>query len=142
MVGPHRVKIVEPRNRLKTLDAICFPDSLEDAWEESTWWAVYLHHKIIAYAGIRLDSLDDIWFWELSRCGVHPQHRGKGLHKWLVELRVEHTLRMNFGEYVATYTGCDNLPSQRSLVFCGFKRVGGSESPWVNFRLSTPKHTL
>jgi len=66
----------------------------------------------------------------LVRAGVLPEHRGQGLQKRLIEVRLRYAKKMGWSEAV-TYTLCNNAPSANSLIAKGFK-VYIPKVPWAS----------
>jgi predicted acetyltransferase len=67
--------------------------------------------------------------WYLSRAGVLPTARGKGMQKRMIRVRVKHAFAMG-GSAVVTDCTADNVASANSLINCGFK-LYFPENPWA-----------
>lgn len=99
----------------------------------------------IAFAG-RAASSEPLGFagllpsvrWEqtgyLCSAGVLPQYRGSGLQKALIWRRIARAQELGW-HTVITETICDNVPSMRSLIACGFRpyqpKVRWNGSPYA-----------
>lgn len=115
----YKARIASPGPAMRALDRLVFPEEKGPAWEQSLWWGVFYGPKLVAYAGLR----DDGDHWTLSWCGVHPEHRRRGLQKYLIKLRLKHA-REKDRKPVCTYTSQDNAGSQRALLAHGFRMTG------------------
>ena len=107
-------------------DRLMFPDSSRVTEEPgNAYWIVTDDDgEVVAYASVRalrVESGDPEWSATafLSRAGVHPSARRKGLQKRLIRARVSWARRNGF-KRVVTYTAWGNVPSLRALVRCGF----------------------
>jgi GNAT superfamily N-acetyltransferase len=116
------------------LDAKCFPADARVEPLDSIWWTVWTGGEAVAFAGLRVcqdPANRGVGF--LSRAGVLPVHRGRGLQKRLIRCRLNEARRLGLLE-VVTYVLPSNLPSANSLIGLGFKlyrptsRWGGVEA--------------
>ena len=104
-----------------SLDAACFPSDDRVVPEESQWWAIYDGGKPIAYAGLRFCREPyNRGLAFLSRAGVLVSHRGQGLQRRLIGVRLREARRRAMRE-VVTYVVPNNLASANSLIRCGFR---------------------
>ena len=80
------------------------------------WWIAYIGTRPAGFASVRFM---DGGFAYLSRSGVLPFARGKGLQKRMIRARVRYARRC--GMKMAITDTTDNPPSSNSLISCGFK---------------------
>ena len=85
--------------------------------DNATWWVAYANGSPVAFAG--LSKFGGCWF--LRRVGVVTSHRGNGLQKRLIKVRVKHAKRADPKLSVVTYTVLDNHPSSNNLIATGFR---------------------
>jgi len=102
---------------IKPLDAICFPADARPRVAASQWWIGWVDKEPAAYAGLRLLP-GGLAF--LSRAGVLPPARGKGLQRRLIRVRLAAARRAGL-ETAFTYTVADNVPSMNNLIAEGFR---------------------
>lgn len=100
---------------LMAMDKLCFPDEEMPDWVENNWWFYYVEGETfpVAYAGLQRNFL--------SRCGVHPLFRGRGIQKELIELRKDVVRTDGVYDHIWSYTSPDNCASINSLISSGFK---------------------
>jgi len=84
---------------------------------DDLWWIGYDGPNAVAFCCIR--PLGD-GLWYLARAGVLSTHRGKGLQKRMIRLRVNAAMR-NGAKHVITDCTLSNPASANSLIACGFK---------------------
>ncbi len=115
-----RFRTVSPADmRLPSLQEACLPgDEPRDFSRDVVWIGVDPAGFDVAFCAMRLLS-DGQWY--LSRAGVVPEARGKGLQKRMIRLRVAHARRHQPGCTVITDTTHDNYASANSLMACGFR---------------------
>ena len=65
----------------------------------------------------------------LSRAGVLPEYRGKGIQKRMIQVRLWWARKIG-AKHAVTYTSYDNLPSSNNLIKTGFV-LFNPEWPWV-----------
>lgn len=104
---------------LKELDKECFPADLPCDPSVGTWWIMWDGKKVAGYASIK-PSLGIPGAAYLSRAGVMPEYRGRGLQKRMIRVRLAYAKRNGFKE-VVTDTSPGNVASSNSLIACGFK---------------------
>ncbi len=85
--------------------------------ETRQWWIARNGDKPVGYAAMNITG-DCGWF---SICGVLAKHRGNGLQKRLIDVRLRHARRGGLAA-VYTYTLNGNHPSANSLIKKGFKQ--------------------
>jgi predicted acetyltransferase len=122
-----RFSRVNPRNRnLVMLQAACLPNDIPRDFSADTVWIGREGRTPVAFCSIR--ALDD-GQWYLSRAGVVPSARGKGLQKRMIRLRVAFARAHDAGATVITDCTFDNYASANSLMTCGF-RLYSPERRW------------
>ena len=107
------------------LDRILFEGTHppDNDWRVMWWVAVDEPapntEKIVGYAAAHLSSQYPNAIY-LSRCGVIPEARGKGLQRRLIRAR-ERWGRSVGAEWARTDTSCLNAPSINGLIKAGYK---------------------
>ncbi len=79
------------------------------------WWIMEIEGKIVAYCGCIYTEGICIF----NRAWVHPNYRGKGIQKRLIQARLK-AGKLN-SHTVVTYVTMDNPASANSLIKKGFK---------------------
>jgi GNAT superfamily N-acetyltransferase len=130
MKSPYRIREVdaeEYREDLEELHTAAFegiiapmPDFLE-----GHWWLAFEGKDPVAFAGLTESSVPNAGY--LARSGVLPTHRGRGLQKRLIQVRIAKARRLGW-EYVVTDTTL-NPASSNSLIARGF-RLFTPDKPW------------
>ena len=96
-------------------------DPLGDELSRGVWWLLKEGRKLVGYCGMRTsDHPGNEGLWFLSRVGVLPEYRGRGLQKRMIQARVRYA-RTRRAELIVTYTAVWNVASSNSLIACGFK---------------------
>jgi ribosomal-protein-alanine N-acetyltransferase len=102
---------------IRGLDELCFgDDKSESVPEEATWWVAFENDSPVGFGGIKL--MHD--FGYLCKVGVLPSHRGHGLQKRFLDVRLRFAKRAALRS-VITYTHLDNHASSNSLIAKGFR---------------------
>jgi GNAT superfamily N-acetyltransferase len=102
--------------RLPGLQAFCLPfDDPRDFVNDAVWLALEGDAEV-GFASVCITGR----MAYLSRAGVVPSHRGRGLQKRMIRARVAYAKR-NGCECVITDTTTSNLASANSLITSGFK---------------------
>jgi len=119
------------QTRLSVLQKKCLPYDKPYDTNHGYWWIATQDGVDCAFAGLICSP----WWSDcgyLIRCGVVPDHRGQGLQKKFIRVRIRQakTLKMNW-VITSTY---DNPASANSLISCGFKMFNPTK-PWMT------KHT-
>jgi predicted acetyltransferase len=115
------------QTRLSVLQKICLPYDKPYDTTAGYWWIAVKDGVDIGFAGLVHSSR-----WSdccnLIRAGVVPDHRGQGLQKKFIRVRIRQAkaLKMN---WIVTST-YDNPASANSLISCGFKMFNPSK-PWM-----------
>ena len=117
---------------VRFLDWLCFPTCKHFRSRPGDhWWVVTDRGRVVAFAGLRLHKSG---YAELTRCGVAPWARGRGLQRELIRRRVSWARRKGCTR-VWTYTFKRNSQSRRNLVASGFEFSPSEDGQWLNFRL-------
>lgn len=112
---PHRR--TEDLDLISTMDKECFPNDDPPNLEDTTWWVYYEDGEAIAYCSL---SIVDGNIGFLSRSGVMPGHRGKGLQKKMIRHRERVAKREKLAKII-TYTFIENVYSSNNLISAGYK---------------------
>lgn len=120
---PYRVMLARKPAHLraaKRIDRECFRRDVEPAlWDQSVTWIV--EHiptgHVVGFACLRVVATENVVY--LSRAGVTPKHRGKGLQRRLIQARMVYARRKGWG--AITYTIRANPKSVNNLIACGFR---------------------
>lgn len=135
--GAYRIREVDGTVEEETIHAltrICMPwDDLPDTGA-GFWWLAYAGDVAIGFGGVR-DASTDPQAAFLCLSGVVPEHRGRGLQRRLIRVRVQKARRLR-KHSVISYT-MDNAHSGNNLIACGFRLYsplkrweGGSVNYW------------
>jgi GNAT superfamily N-acetyltransferase len=100
------------------LHRICCPHDELPSTTDGWWWLAYAGDVAVGYAGMR-DAKSEPGAAFLCIAGVVPEHRGKGLQRRLIRVRVQKARRL-MKTAVISYT-LDNAPSGNNLIACGFR---------------------
>lgn len=116
---------------LQTLDEKFFPGVPEEAanWRNGRWWLLECGREVVGYAGARILPAPDVATLYMCRAAIERGHRGKGLQKRLIRVRLSWGRKQSCRTAI-TYT-MQNPASANSLIACGF-RVYKPETPWVD----------
>ncbi len=114
------------RDLLTHLQRECFPeDPLEDPGR-GYWWVMLADGEPAGFCSIRdLKGNPDTGY--LSRAGVMPAHRGRGLQRRLIRVRLRKARKVGWTRVVTTTY--DNPASANNLIACGF-RLYVPQTPW------------
>ena len=114
------------QQRLSALQAICLPYDQPVDTNYGSWWIATENGRDIGFAGlVRTVSWTDCGY--LCRAGVIPSHRGRGLQKKFIHVRLRQAKALGW-KWVITDT-YDNLASANNLIACGFKLFQPTK-PW------------
>ncbi len=121
-----RVRLEARAETIRRLHGACFPDDRPYRPFDGHWWIVWSGGEAVGFAGIRPSRQwsDTVY---LCRAGVLPEHRGKGLQKRLIRVRLKLAREIGF-QWAITDTR-RNPASANSLIACGFRMFHPS-SPW------------
>jgi len=126
------IRLDSVQTRLSVLQKICLPFDKPYDTTSGYWWIAIKNGVDIGFAGLVHSSR-----WtdccNLIRAGVVPDHRGQGLQKKFIRVRIRQAkaLKMN---WIVTST-YDNPASANSLIACGFKMFDPSV-PWMTLHTS------
>ena len=121
------IRLDSVQMRLSVLQKKCLPNDKPYDTTSGYWWIAIKDGVDIGFAGLIHSSR-----WSdccnLIRAGVVPDHRGQGLQKKFIRVRIRQAkaLKMN---WIVTST-YDNPASANSLIACGFKMFNPSV-PWM-----------
>jgi predicted acetyltransferase len=126
------IRLDSVQMRLSVLQKICLPYDKPYDTTAGYWWIAIKNGVDIGFAGLVHSSR-----WtdccNLIRAGVVPDHRGQGLQKKFIRVRIRQAkaLKMN---WIVTST-YDNPASANSLISCGFKMFDPT-NPWMTAHTS------
>lgn len=102
---------------INDLDRECLPfDDPYTYLRDAAWWVAWDGTEPVAFGGFR--PIEGAAF--LCRAGVIPSHRGLGLQRRLIRVRLAAARRCGFG-WAHTYTANGNCVSANNLIRCGFR---------------------
>jgi GNAT superfamily N-acetyltransferase len=98
----------------------------------NSYWLVKRGAVPVGYCSIRPSQFDPGATAFLSRCGVLPACRGKGLQRRCIRVRVAWARRHDY-KRVITYVATDNIHSARNVIREGFEPwwPPASVGPWA-----------
>lgn len=100
------------------LQALCLPYDDPVVADKGEWWLAYDGDEVVAFACLaRSQSKPNHGY--LSRSGVIPSHRGLGLQKRLIRVRLSRAKQHGWDGVVSDTR--DNPASANSLIACGFR---------------------
>ena len=115
---------------LRVLQLACLPQD-DPIFPEDGWW--WLGYNLINDQPVAFGILEPSQQWldtaYLSRAGVLPAWRGKGLQRRLITLRERVARNKGFTWMISDTT--DNIPSSNNLIKCGYRLIEPS-APWAN----------
>jgi GNAT superfamily N-acetyltransferase len=112
--------------RLSALQKICLPYDQPLDTNFGSWWIASENGRDVGFAGlVRSVSWTDCGY--LCRAGVVPTHRGQGLQKKFIYVRIRQAKALGWKWLVSDTT--DNPASANSLIACGFKMFEPTK-PW------------
>jgi predicted acetyltransferase len=128
-----RVDVRQPQTitRLSVLQKKCLPFDKPYETDHGYWWIATKDGVDCGFAGLVYSSRwSDCGY--LVRCGVVADHRGFGLQKKFIRVRIRQANALGLNWLItSTY---DNPASANSLISCGFKMFDPT-NPWMT------KHT-
>ncbi|MBF9235561.1 GNAT family N-acetyltransferase [Microvirga alba] len=111
---------------LRRLHSECLPYDKLPNFTEGFWWIAYHGDDAVGFAGmVRSARWIDAGY--MNRAGVVPDHRGHGLQKRLIRVRMRYAKRIGWRWLITDTT--ENPPSANSLIGCGF-RAYDPANPW------------
>lgn len=103
---------------LKKLHNSCLPGDKPYEFKDGYWWLVTYKGVAVGFCGMEASSR-----WEKTgyfcRAGVAKEHRGRGLHNRLIQVRLRYARRLGWTHCVSDTR--DNPPSANNLIKAGFK---------------------
>jgi GNAT superfamily N-acetyltransferase len=110
------LEVIEKLNR-----KILPRDPLGAELTESWWWVMNDGRRPVGFCGARpLEAEPKVWF--LSRSGLLPAYRGRGLQRRLIRARERCARSLDGdGTWMITYTVVDNPASSNNLIRCGYQ---------------------
>lgn len=116
------------RKGIQTLNRDIFTDELIDTSGDNKclWWIVLVGGQVAGYCSIK--ELEP-GVGCLSRAGVLPEFRGRGLQKLMITTRINKARQLGW-KFVVTDTHKDNVASYTSLQRMGFEEFT-PKNPWV-----------
>lgn len=115
------VTSAQSRARVSAMQHVLFPvpANYHADLMEGQWWIAQSAGRDAGFCAIApLKHSRECAY--LSRAGVMPNYRGKGLQQRMIRLRLRWAKSKGY-RYVVTYTEPSNLASSNSLISCGFK---------------------
>lgn len=107
---------------VNALETLLFPDSKEDDAETprrgNVYWALWHEGEMVGYCSVRPSQTEKNAAF-LSRAGLLPSARGRGLQRRMVRVR-ERWAKDNGFERTITYVHTTNIPSLRNIMACGY----------------------
>lgn len=113
-----RIRQTKDYNLIHKLDRRFFPADDPVQLTGTTWWIVEDAQGVAGFAGMRPLKGESTGF--LSRVGVSPRLRGKGVQRRLIRLREAQARREGL-RWIITYTAPDNWPSIANLLKSGYQ---------------------
>lgn len=124
------VASAQSRARVSAMQHVLFPvpANYHADLMEGQWWLARSDGKDAGFCAIAPSKqFRDCAY--LSRAGVMPDYRGKGLQQRMIRLRLRWAKSQGY-RCVVTDTVPSNLASSNSLISCGFKLYRPSK-PWA-----------
>lgn len=104
--------------QLTDLHKQCFPADDMPEFTKGYWWIAYDDNKPVGFCGLtHVQSWDSAGY--LSRGGVIATHRGKGLQRKFINVRIRKARKVGWTWLISATR--DNIPSSNNLIKCGFK---------------------
>lgn len=111
-VSPRNTQIVEDLQRT-------IFDTVHEPIANSYWWIALDEGIPVAFCALHhYRNRPDTAFMAL--CGVAKSHRGLGLQRRLIKVRVRKSIQLGISRIIS-YTTNDNAPSANNLIAHGFK---------------------
>ncbi len=93
-------------------------DPSEFDGDTRVWWVAVYDGRIVGYCGLSVEHGDE-GIGYLTRAGILPEFRGKGLQKKLIEVRDEEAEKRGYKVNI-TYVAKWNHASANNLIRCGY----------------------
>ena len=105
-------------NQLTELHKKCFPADEMPDFAKGYWWIAYEELEQVGFCGLtHVPSWDMAGY--LNRGGVVKSHRGKGLQRRMINVRVQKARKVGWKWLISATR--ENIPSSNNLIACGFK---------------------
>lgn len=105
---------------IRALDAKLFGTDVDQPKLSHLWWLCRDGSKVIGYCGLGTFMEEGKRCGFLSRSGILPEHRGKGLQRRMIRVR-EAAARKLGASHIITYTSDGNMPSANNLIATGYR---------------------
>ena len=126
MIFRANIRKQSTQDRLCALQKVCLPHDRPENTNFGTWWIATENGVDIGFAGlVRSVRWTDCGY--LCRAGVIPSHRGRGLQKKFIRVRIRQAKAIGW-KWLVSDTRF-NPASANSLIACGFKMFEPSQ-PW------------
>lgn len=91
------------------------------------WWAAYHNSTVVGFCGM---EQCEKWYnaGYLCRAGVATKYQGQGLHKRLIQVRINKAKQLDWDWLITDTT--NNPASANSLISKGFK-IYAPQEPWA-----------
>lgn len=104
-------------DQLTDLHTKCFPSDEMPDFTKGYWWVVYDGYTQVGFCGLVIvPSWDDTGY--LSRGGVVSTHRGRGLQRKMINVRIKKARKIGWDRLISATR--ENIPSSNNLMKCGF----------------------
>lgn len=115
-------------DQLTKLHQSCFPmDDMPD-FKKGYWWIAYDKGEPIGFCGLtHVSSWDSAGY--LNRGGVLRSHRGRGLQRRMINVRVQKARKVGWS-FLISATSNNNI-SSNNLIKCGFKLYSPNQE-WLD----------
>jgi ribosomal protein S18 acetylase RimI-like enzyme len=110
-----------------TLQTLILPQDQPLPFGAGPWWVMWEGTEAVAFASLK-HYASDPQLGYLSRAGVMPSYRGKGIQRRLIRVREAYARRSGL-QVIVTDTSHSNLASSNSLIGCGYKLYQPAH-PW------------
>lgn len=111
------IRRTNDKNLIVKLDSRIFPNDIFYEHENNHYWTVKKESKVIGFCMATVWEVNKALF--LSRAGIIPSERGKGLQRRMIRVR-ENFARKNKIKDIITYVSKDNIPSFVNLIKSGY----------------------
>jgi GNAT superfamily N-acetyltransferase len=116
----YSVRKVKDLSMLVYLNKVVFPLDVLEIDEKTVGWVMYCPNgEPVGFCSGR--QLEHQMFF-MDRAGILEKHRGKGLHRKLINVRERFARASDKIKHIITYVVHDNYASLFTLVRCGYKK--------------------
>ncbi|MGX9389635.1 GNAT family N-acetyltransferase [Nitrobacteraceae bacterium UC4449_H16] len=117
----------DEEDTLQELHELSFKDTAaQPDYSNGYWWIAYSGSEPVAFAGITQSTMGPLHGY-MKRAGVLPEHRGYGLQRRLIRVRLAKAKRLGWKTVITDTT--NNVSSANSLIKAGFKLF--TPKPWA-----------